>query len=256
MATSIGLLSGRLALVTGGGSGIGKAVCHVLAREGARVVVADLNHMAAEDTRNDLDSMGGKSQHLALPVDVSVGRSVHSLLSDIRHSCGAVPSIVCNSAGITRDSFLLKMDETSWNTVIDVNLKGTFLVSQTAAAAMVDAKVQQGSIINIASIIGKTGNMGQCNYAASKAGVEAFTRSISKELAKYSIRCNAVLPGFIETPMLSAVPEKVKDKFRALIPLGRTGSPEEVAEVVLFLASNRSSYVTGNSIEVSGGLAA
>jgi len=199
---------------------------------------------------------GGKSQHLALPVDVSVGRSVHSLLSDIRHSCGAVPSIVCNSAGITRDSFLLKMDETSWNTVIDVNLKGTFLVSQTAAAAMVDAKVQQGSIINIASIIGKTGNMGQCNYAASKAGVEAFTRSISKELAKYSIRCNAVLPGFIETPMLSAVPEKVKDKFRALIPLGRTGSPEEVAEVVLFLASNRSSYVTGNSIEVSGGLAA
>lgn len=255
MATSIGLLSGRLALVTGGGSGIGQAVCRVLAREGARVVVADLNLIAAEETVKDLDSIGGKSEHLALPVDVSVGRSVHSLMSEIRHTFDTVPTIVCNSAGIIQDNFLLKMDEISWNTVMDVNLKGTFLVSQAVAAAMVDAKVPLGSIINVASIVGKTGNMGQCNYSASKAGVEAFTRSVSKELAKCNIRCNAVLPGFIDTPMLKEVPEKVKDKFRALIPLGRTGAPEEVAEVVLFLASERSSYITGNSIEVSGGFA-
>jgi len=185
MATSIGLLSGRLALVTGGGSGIGRAVCRVLAREGARVVVADLNLIAAEETKRDLDSIGGISEHLALPVDVSVGRSVHSMISEIRHNFDTVPSIVCNSAGITRDNFLLKMDEKCWDEVMDINLKGTFLVSQAAAAAMVDAKVSQGSIVNIASIVGKTGNMGQSNYAASKAGVTAFTRTAAIELAKY-----------------------------------------------------------------------
>ncbi|KAI9565676.1 hypothetical protein GHT06_009468 [Daphnia sinensis] len=255
MASPIGLLSGRLALVTGGGSGIGRAVCHVLAREGARVVVADLNSIAAEETKKHLDDIGGRFEHLALPVDVSVGRSVQSLIVDIRGKFNAAPSIVVNSAGITRDNFLLKMDENSWNAVMNVNLKGTFLVTQAAAAAMLDDKVPKSSIINIASIIGKTGNVGQCNYAASKAGVEAFTRTVSKELAKYNIRCNAVLPGFIETPMVHSVPDKVKEKFKALIPFGRMGLPEEVAEVVLFLASDRSSYVTGNCIEVSGGLA-
>lgn len=256
MATSIGLLSGRLALVTGGGSGIGRAVCRVLAREGARVVVADLNHIAAEETKRELDSIGGISEHLALPVDVSVGRSVHSLISEIRHNFNTVPSIICTSAGITRDAFLLKMDEKSWDAVMDVNLKGTFLVSQAASAAMVDAKLPQGSIINIASIIGKTGNMGQSNYAASKAGVLAFTKSTSKELAKFGIRCNAVLPGFIETPMVATIPDKVINMVKAQIPLARIGSPEEVAEAVLFLASDRSSYITGSCIEVTGGLAA
>lgn len=255
MATSIGLLSGRLCLVTGGGSGIGRAVCQVLAREGARVVVTDLNHIAAEETKKELEAIGGRTDHLSLPVDVSVGRSVQSMISEIRSTFNSAPSIVVNSAGITRDNFLLKMDENSWNAVLNVNLKGTFLVTQAAAAAMVDSKIPHSSIINIASIAGKIGNIGQSNYAASKAGVEAFTRSASKELAKYNIRCNAILPGFIETPMLTSVPDKVKEKFRSSIPFGRMGTPAEVAEVVLFLASERSSYVTGNCIEVSGGFA-
>jgi len=134
--------------------------------------------------------------------------------------------------------------------------QGTFLVSQAATAAMVDAKLPQGSIVNIASIIGKTGNMGQSNYAASKAGVMAFTKSTSKELAKFGIRCNAVLPGFIETPMVSQIPAKARKFAVDSTPLGRVGTPEEVAEVVLFLASNQSSYVTGACIEITGGFAA
>jgi len=253
MATSIGLLAGRLALVTGGGSGIGRAVCHVLAREGARVVVSDLNIIAAEQTMKELESIGGKSDHLALPIDVSVGRSVQSVISETLQHFKTVPSIVCNSAGITRDNFILKMDENSWNAVMNVNLKGTFFVTQAVAAAMVDEKIPSGSIINISSIVGKIGNIGQCNYAASKAGVQALTKSAAKELAKHGIRCNAVLPGFIETPMLKTVPDKVKDKFKMLIPVGRMGTPDEVAEVVLFLASDRSSYVTGTCLEVTGG---
>jgi len=256
MATSIGLLSGRLALVTGGGSGIGKAVCHVFAREGARVVVTDINVKAAEETLKELEGAAGScGQHLALPMDVTVGRSVQAVIADTLSHYKTAPSVVCNSAGITRDNFLMKMDENSFNAVINVNLKGTFLVTQAASAAMVDAKVAAGSIINISSIIGRTGNIGQANYAASKAGVEAMTKSAARELAQFSIRCNSVLPGFIETPMLKAVPDKVKNKFKMLIPAGRTGRPEEVAEVVLFLASERSSYVTGTSIEVTGGFA-
>jgi len=184
MATSFGILSERLALVTGGGSGIGRAVCRVLAREGARVVVADLNHIAAEETKRDLDTIGGTTEHLALPVDVSIGRSVHCMISEIRHNFHTAPSIICNSAGIIRDNSLLKMNQESWNAVMDVNLKGTFLVSQAAAAAMIDAKLPYGTIINIASILGKTGDMTRCNYAASKAGVTAFTKSAAKELAK------------------------------------------------------------------------
>ncbi|KAK2703456.1 hypothetical protein QYM36_018095 [Artemia franciscana] len=219
------MLSGRLALVTGGASGIGKAVANCLAKEGASVVVADLKEDSAVDVAKNLRDLND-IKHYGLAVDVSSIKSVLALFAQIRNlSDGMAPSIVVNSAGITKDNFILKMDERAFNHVIDVNLKGTFLIMQNAAAAMLDAEVKRGSIVNMASIVGKVGNIGQCNYAASKAGVEALTKTAAKEFARYNIRCNAILPGFVETPMTDKIPDKVKTKLQGLIPQARFGDP-------------------------------
>ncbi|KAF8792557.1 Estradiol 17-beta-dehydrogenase 8 like protein [Argiope bruennichi] len=246
MASSL-LLNGRVAIVTGGGSGIGRAVCKVFAKEGATVIAADLNEASVKETVQDISG-----KHFAHTVDVSKNESVLGLISRIKEEC-PIPNILVNCAGITRDAFMLKMSEEMFDDVIRVNLKGTFLMTQAVSRLMIESKVEAGSIVNISSVSGKIGNIGQCNYSASKAGVESFTKTVAKELAKYNIRCNAVMPGFIDTPMANKVPEKILEQVIKEIPMQRLGKPEEIADVCAFLASQRSSYVTGGIIQVSGG---
>lgn len=164
------------------------------------------------------------------------------------------PCISVNCHGVTRDDFIVKMSEEQFNEVIDVNLKGTFLMIQAAARGMIESKVVDGSIVNIGSISGKVGNLGQVNYVASKAAIEGMTRTCAKELAIYGVRCNVILPGFIQTSMLSTVPSKLINKFTSAIPLRRLGNSDDVANAVYFLTSPQSSYITGASLEVTGGI--
>ncbi|XP_058865209.1 estradiol 17-beta-dehydrogenase 8 isoform X4 [Acipenser ruthenus] len=164
------------------------------------------------------------------------------------------PCVCVSSAGITLDEFLLKLEEEAFDRVLQVNLKGSFLLTQAVSRALVASGSSKGVIINVGSIVGKVGNLGQANYAASKAGVEGLTKSAAKELGRFGIRCNTVLPGFIATPMTAKVPERVLDKFEGMVPLGRLGEPADVADVCSFLASDESRYITGASIEVTGGL--
>merc|ERR1712002_711663 len=236
------VLSGRLALVTGGGRGIGRAVCQVLARDNAKVVVTDLSLDSCKETEQSLR----QDDHFSVASDVSQAASI---LDKYKRA----PDIIVNSAGITKDGFLLRMKEEDFDRVISVNLKGTYLVTQAGASLMKEQRLT-GSIVNIASIVGRTGNIGQANYTASKAGVVGFTKTAAKELGKFGIRVNVILPGFIKTPMTDVVPEKVKAGILSSVPLGDFGDPEDIAEVVAFLASNRSKYITGASLDVTGGL--
>ncbi|KAK6640737.1 hypothetical protein RUM44_012434 [Polyplax serrata] len=242
------MLTSKLALITGAGSGIGKATSLCFAREGAIVIAVDKNEQSAAEVKK---AIGGQ-QHSAYEMDVSNSESIKKVVREILKVHKNPPSVIVNCAGITMDNFIMNMSEESFSKVLDVNLKGTFLVMQNFAKLLIDNNMK-GSVVNIGSIIGKIGNIGQSNYAASKAGVELVTKSAAKEFGRYGIRCNAVLPGFIETPMVATVPEKVKNLFTKQICLGRLGLPEEVAEVITFLASDKSSYVNGASIEVTGG---
>ncbi|KAM4725946.1 (3R)-3-hydroxyacyl-CoA dehydrogenase isoform 2-T2 [Anableps anableps] len=253
MAATTRLIS-RLTLVTGGGSGIGRAVSQRLASEGASVVVADISEDSANETVGHLQSDLRGQNHMAAAVDVSSKESVKNLVTSIQTRYFQPPSVCVNAAGITQDDFLLNMEEEQFDRVIQVNLKGSFLVTQAVAQALVACGAPKGSIITLGSIVGKVGNLGQANYAASKAGVEGFSRTAAKELSRFGIRCNCVLPGFISTPMTEKVPEKVLEKMKSLVPLGRMGEPAEVADVCAFLASDDSRYITGASIEVTGGL--
>ncbi|KAF6364565.1 hydroxysteroid 17-beta dehydrogenase 8 [Rhinolophus ferrumequinum] len=270
MATQLRLRS-ALALVTGAGSGIGRAVCVRLAREGASVAACDLDGAAARETVGLLGGPGNvegvpRGAHAAFQVDVSEAVAARQLLEQVQACFSRPPSVVVSCAGVTRDGFLLHMSENDWDKVIAVNLKGIFLVTQAAAQALV-SNGGRGSIINISSIVGKVGNMGQINYAASKAGVIGLTQTAALELGRlvrhlgvqgallrHGIRCNSVLPGFITTPMTQKVPQKVLDKVTGKIPMGHLGDPEDVADVVAFLASDDSRYITGASVEVTGGL--
>ncbi|XP_023021777.2 estradiol 17-beta-dehydrogenase 8 [Leptinotarsa decemlineata] len=243
---------GRLAFVTGGGSGIGKAACQLLAKEGASVVVADKVVKNVNETINSIPS-SPTQMHLGIDLHVEKSESVGNALLQMLEKYSKPPTIIVNCAGITRDNFLLKLSEEDFEEVIDVNLKGTFLVMKTFGKSIVDHGITNASIINIGSIVGKYGNIGQTNYTASKAGVELLTRTASQELGKMGIRVNTILPGMISTPIVETVPEKVQEKFMSMIPLKRFGRPEEVAEVIAFLASDKSSYITGASITVTGG---
>ncbi|KAM8883231.1 (3R)-3-hydroxyacyl-CoA dehydrogenase [Synchiropus picturatus] len=253
MAATMRLIS-RLSLVTGGGSGIGRAVCQRLASEGASVVVADISEESANETLRSLAGDLRGQGHMAAVVDVSSKESVKSLITSIQAQYFQPPSVCVNAAGITQDDFLLNMEEEHFDRVIKVNLKGSFLVTQAVAQALVACGSSKGSIITVGSIVGKVGNLGQVNYSASKAGVEGLTRTSAKELSRFGIRCNCVLPGFISTPMTEKVPEKVISKMKSLVPLGRMGERAEVASVCAFLASDDSCYITGASVEVTGGL--
>lgn len=245
-------LAGKTAFITGAGSGIGRAACQILARDGANIIAADKNLKAAQDTIEMLKIPNLNNASISL--DVADLNSIKSALTESLEKYQKPPNIIVNCAGITRDNFLLKMSEANFQEVLDINLKGTFLVMQTFSNAILEHQLKDASIINIASIVGKYGNIGQANYCASKAGVELLTKTAAKELGRQGIRVNAILPGFIKTPMTDIVPDKVKDKFCKEIPLARFGFPEEIAEVISFLASDKSSYINGASIEVTGGL--
>ncbi|XP_047525677.1 estradiol 17-beta-dehydrogenase 8 isoform X1 [Pieris napi] len=251
-----GLVSGRLALVTGAGSGIGRAACQVLSREGATVIAADRNYDAALETIKTHTALASGSNaagdHCAVELDVTNTKSIQNLIQLLSKQYTEVPRIVVNSAGITRDNWLLKLSEEDYDSVVNVNLKGTFLIMQNFAKQMTETSVS-GSIINISSIVGKYGNIGQTNYSASKAGVVAMTQTAAKELGKFNIRVNVILPGFIDTPMVKTVPDKVKAGLLKMVPLGRLGTPSEVAELITFLGSEKSSFITGASIDVTGG---
>ncbi|CAF1954661.1 unnamed protein product [Rotaria magnacalcarata] len=238
------MLSKTVSLVTGAGSGIGKKVAQLFAAQGSRVCGVDVK---------PFDS----SCEQSFVSDISQHQSVVKLADEIFSRTQSYPTIIVNAAGITKDSLLLKMREEDFDDVIRVNLKGTFLINQIFSQRLLAENPTdlKASIINISSIVAKYGNVGQCNYTASKAGVEAMTKSMAKELGRVGIRVNAILPGFIQTPMTDKIPDKVKQKLLSSIAMGRMGSPDEIAQVCLFLASNSmSSYVNGASIDVTGGL--
>lgn len=246
---------GQLALVTGGGSGIGRAICLQLAKEGAKVVVTSRTLQAAQETLNLLPN---STDHLAVQMDVTQQKAVEGAMAAIRKQFGKSPTMLVNCAGFFERKPMVEMDESSFNTAVDVNLKGTFLVTQAVTKALLDEdkggkKEGRGVIVNIASISGKTGFPGASHCAASKGGVVALTKSCAAEMARKGIRVNCVLPGIIDTPMARRVDEEEIQKHISLNPLGRAGRPEEVAEVVVFLLSARSSYMVGACVEVTGG---
>jgi len=255
------MLSGKLALVTGAASGIGFQVAKKFAQQGATICMVDMQ----KDITAVLSELSQSDRHLnhsSYICDVSQSTDVNTLFKEIKakYPEHKVPSIIVNSAGITRDNFLVKISEEDFDKVIDVNLKGTFLVTQAAAKELIanyspqSSPKSYASIINLSSIVGKLGNAGQASYAASKAGVDGLTKSCARELGRYKIRCNTILPGFIRTPMTDHVPEKVLQRIVAMIPMQRMGDPEEIANLSLFLASDLSSYITGASIDCNGGL--
>ena len=242
-------LEGRVALVTGAAQGIGKAISLLLAKHGADIVVSDINLEKATETAKEIETMGRKA--IAVRVDVSKAGDVEQMVDTILKEFGRI-DILVNNAGITRDKLILRMSEEDWDAVLDVNLKGTFHCTRAVVRHM--AKQRYGKIVSIASVTGEMGNPGQGNYAASKAGVIGLTKTIAREFAQRGINVNAVAPGYVQTPMTDVLPEKVKEELKRLIPMDRLGQPEDVAEAVFFLVSERSSYITGQVLNVNGGI--
>ena len=244
------LLEGKTALVTGGARGIGKAIALRFAAKGADVAFSDLNYDEnAIALEKELAALGVKAKGYAS--DASSFEGSDKLINDVANDFGRIDVLV-NNAGITRDNLLMRMTEADWDLVIKVNLKSIF--NMTKAVQKVMLKQRSGSIINMSSVVGLSGNAGQSNYSASKAGLVGFTKSMAQELGSRSIRCNAIAPGFIETDMTAKLPEDVRKAWIEGIPLKRGGKPEDVADVSLFLASDLSSYVTGQVISVCGGM--
>jgi 3-oxoacyl-[acyl-carrier protein] reductase len=235
----------KVAVVTGGAQGIGKAISTKLNEIGCKVIIIDVNEDVARQTARELNG----DYYTA---DVRNSESVSEVVDKIIEKDGKI-DILINNAGITRDNLIIRMDDEEWQQVIDINLKGVFNFSKHVIKKSM-MKNRSGNIVNIASIIGVMGNPGQANYAASKGGVIALTKTMAKELAKRGIRVNAVAPGFIQTKMTDKLPEKVKEKYMEVIPLGRLGKPEEVADVVGFLVTDSSAYVTGQVINIDGGM--
>jgi 3-oxoacyl-[acyl-carrier protein] reductase len=240
-------LEGRVAFVTGGSRGIGLAVCEELARAGARVAVVARGEAGAVEAASSLPGAG----HLGLGCDVTDAEAVRSAIARTEAELGGV-EILVNNAGITRDNLLLRMTEEEWDAVLDANLKGAFHTTRAAARGMM--KRRAGVIVNMASVVGLTGNPGQANYSASKAGLLGFTKSVARELASRGIRCNAIAPGFIRTDMTAELSEEVIAALRERIPLGELGEPGDIAGMVRFLAGPAARYITGQVIAVDGGM--
>ena len=243
-------VSGRVALITGGGQGIGREIALKLASYGADIAVVDVNLEKAQETANEAKKMGRRA--MALKVDVVSATETEEMAAKVFEELEAI-HILVNNAGITRDGLILRMKEEDWDAVIDVNLKGAFNCTKAVLKYM--TKARWGRIVNIASFVGVMGNAGQANYAASKAGLIGFTKSVAREVASRNITCNAVAPGFIETAMTNALSDQVKEELLAKIPLGRLGGASDVANGVLFLSSNVSNYITGEVMNINGGMA-
>ncbi|MBL8968863.1 MAG: 3-oxoacyl-[acyl-carrier-protein] reductase [Spirochaetaceae bacterium] len=243
------LLTGKTCVVTGGSKGIGRAMVELFAREGGRVYY--LSRGEAEDPAALAAAATSGGSVAWRKCDVSVEAEVDATLEAIVKEAGAL-DVVVNNAGVTRDGLVFRMSLEDWETVIRTNLTSAFLVSRTAARHMI--KKRAGSIINVSSVVGIMGNGGQTNYAASKAGLIGFTKSLAREVSSRGVRVNALAPGFIETAMTDKIPEELKEKMKTTIPLGRHGAPEEVAKAALFLASDLASYVTGEVLKVDGGM--
>lgn len=242
-------LDGKVALVTGAARGIGRAIAEEIAMAGADLVLCDLDVDWLAETAESVKAHGRKVT--CLSVDVGDGDAVNETVTKAAKAGGSI-DILVNNAGITKDTLLVRMSEEDWDSVIRVNLRGTFLFTKAVARIMM--KQRSGTIVNIGSIIGLIGNAGQCNYAASKAGVIALTKSSAKELAGRNVRVNAVAPGFIETKMTEVLPDDIRQQMLAAIPMNRFGLPQDVARVVVFLAGESSSYMTGQVLTISGGM--
>jgi len=236
----------RLALVTGGATGIGAAIARRFVEEGVTTAICDID---ADNGDRLAAEIGGSARFYRL--DITEESAVNGVVDKIFSEFGRI-DILVNNAGITCDKLLMRMNKEDWERVLQVNLTGTFLMTKAVVKHMV--KQRFGRIVNMASIIGLIGNFGQTNYAASKAGVIAFTKSCAKELARRNISVNAIAPGFIKTRMTEAIPEEIKDNYLKLIPLGRFGEPGDVANLVVFLSSDKASYITGQTICVDGGM--
>ncbi|MDD2702470.1 MAG: 3-oxoacyl-[acyl-carrier-protein] reductase [Candidatus Omnitrophica bacterium] len=239
----------KVVLVTGGARGIGRAIALLFAQEGADAVIWDVNEQESGKTCADIEALGRKS--LAMQVDVTNYKEVEGSVNKILDKFAKV-DILVNNAGITRDGLLLRMNEADWDAVLNVNLKGPFNCTKAVSKVMI--KQRSGKIVNIASIIGIIGNAGQANYAASKGGIIAFTKTAARELAARNITVNAVAPGFIQTEMTAKLSEEIRNKMQAQIPLGKLGEPIDVAQACLFLASKDADYITGQTIVVDGGM--
>jgi 3-oxoacyl-[acyl-carrier protein] reductase len=244
-----GSLKGKTALVTGAAQGIGKAIGYRLAREGAVVAACDLNLPLAEATVQEIRDSGAKAK--AYLLNVTDAEEVERVVEEAAKEFGRI-DILVNNAGITKDALLLRMEEGAWDAVLSVNLKGTFLLSKACARLMI--KQRFGRIVNISSVSGQRGNAGQSNYAASKAGIIGFTKSLSKELGARGVTVNAVAPGFIQTAMTEDLPQGIKDSYLKQIPLGRLGTPEDIAGAVAFLCSEDGAYISGEILGVNGGM--
>jgi 3-oxoacyl-[acyl-carrier protein] reductase len=241
---------GRVAIVTGGGRGIGRSVALRLAEEGATVAISyRSNDVAAQETADAVRAAGVRCE--IFKGDVASPEDVRALFKGVGDTFGRV-DILVNNAGITRDNIMMRMKEEEFDDVLRTNLGGTYLCTRAALRPMVRAR--WGRIVNLSSVVGLVGNAGQANYAASKAGIIGFTKSVAREVAQRGITANAVAPGYVETELTGSLPEKVKNQIRDQVPMGRFGEAEEVAEVVAFLAGEGAGYVTGQTIAVDGGM--
>ena len=236
----------KTAIVTGSGRGIGKVIVSQLAAAGANVVVTDIDQSTCEETAREIGALA-----IACQANVTSADDINRLFKTAAEKFGSI-DIVVNNAGITRDGLMIRMDEKDWDMVLDINLKGAFLVTKTAARIMM--KQRSGRIVNISSVVGLTGNAGQANYSAAKAGLIALTKTAAKELGSRGVTVNAVAPGFIETEMTNTLPETVRESFLSNIVLGRAGTPADVAAAVIFLASDEAAYITGQVLSVDGGM--
>ncbi len=241
-------LEGRVALVTGGARGIGRAICEKLASEGAKIAMVDIMLDVAEKTAEEFKAQGYEA--LAIQANVAIPEDADKAVAAVVEKFGKL-DILVNNAGITRDTLMLKMTEKDWDAVLAVNLKGTF--NFTKAATRVMMRARYGKIVNIASVVGRMGNVGQANYSASKAGVIALTKTTAREFGSRNITANAIAPGYIKTDMTEKLPQEARDAFLVNIPLKRAGLPADVANAVCFFCSDESAYVTGQVMNVCGG---
>ncbi|MFA5113206.1 MAG: 3-oxoacyl-[acyl-carrier-protein] reductase [Candidatus Margulisiibacteriota bacterium] len=242
-------LKDKVALVTGSAQGIGKAIAVAFAKAGANIVVSDINLELAQQTAKEIAALGVKT--LAVKTNVADPADVERAVGEIVAALGRI-DILVNNAGITKDNLLVRMKKEEWDAVLAVNLTGVFNCTKTVGTLMM--KQRCGKIVNIASIVGQMGNFGQANYAASKGGVIAFTKTVAKELSSRGVNCNAIAPGFIQTAMTDKLSEDVKKKMMEQIPLGKLGTPEDIASAALFLSGPESDYVTGQVLAVNGGM--